>query len=127
VGDSFHYDVAGMRRVLEGPGGRTLFDISTRTTEPFVVTGSSRADLVIESGTLEVSHNLAGYKVSLAADHLAWSSTCNCAVSGKLTGTVAGGKFSGKSATVELKGCGHADVTIDGDTDSVTLDHCAGI
>lgn len=123
----FEYSVQGMKRVLEGPGGRTLFDVSTRTTAPFVVTGSSRADLKIESGTLEVSHNLAGYKVSLMAEDLAWSATCNCAVSGKLTGIVQGGKASGKSASVVITSCGHADITIDDDTDSVVLDRCAGI
>jgi hypothetical protein len=48
-------------------------------------------------------------------------------LSGKLAGTVEGGKLSGKSASVTIMSCGHADVTIDGDTDSVTLDRCAGI
>jgi hypothetical protein len=123
----FEYSVAGMERVLVGPGGRKLFDIGTRTTAPLVITGTSRADLVIASGTLEVKHNLAGYTVSLAADHLAWAPTCNCAVSGTLTGTVSGGRLSGKSAAVKLTSCGQADVTIDGDTESVTLDRCAGI
>ena len=122
----FDYVVAGMHRVLTGPGGRTLFDISTRTTTPLHVTGTSRADLVMVSGALEVSHNLAGYKVTLAPQSLAWANTCNCAVSGRLTGTVAGGgKLDGKSATVILTGCGQADVTVDGDTESVTLDRCA--
>jgi hypothetical protein len=121
----FEYAVAGMRRVLTTAAGRTLFDVSTRTTAPLVVTGSSRADLEIVSGTLEVSHNLAGYKVALTADHLAWASSCNCAVSGRLTGTVEGGKLSGKSAAVELTGCGQAEVTVNGESDSVTLDRCA--
>jgi hypothetical protein len=126
--DGFEYSVAGMERVLTGPGGRKLFDISTRTTAPLVVTGTSRADLKIISGSLEVSHNIANYKVTLSADNLAWSATCNCAASGRLTGTVAGGgKLSGKSASVTITSCGHADVTIDGDTESVTLDRCAGI
>jgi hypothetical protein len=120
----FEYSVAGMERVLTGPGGRTLFDVSTRTTAPIVVTGSSRADLVIVSGALEVTHHLAGYKVTLTPSNLAWTATCNCAVSGSLTGTVSGGKHDGKSATVTLTGCGDADVTIDGQTDSITLDRC---
>jgi hypothetical protein len=120
----FEYSVAGMERVLTGPGGRTLFDVSTRTTAPIVVTGSSRADLVIVSGALEVTHHLAGYKVTLAPSNLAWTATCNCAVSGSLTGTVSGGKHDGKSATVTLTGCGEADVTIDGQMDSITLDRC---
>src|SRR4051812_20935494 len=50
----FDYSVPGMRRVLTGPGGRTLFDISTRTTTPIQLSGSSRADLVMVSGALEV-------------------------------------------------------------------------
>jgi hypothetical protein len=122
----FDYTVPGMQRVLTGPGGRTLFDISTRTTSPIHLTGSSRADLVVVSGALEVSHNLAGYKVTLVPENLTWAASCNCAVAGKLTGTVAGGgKLDGKSASVTLTGCGQAEVDIDGETESVTLDRCA--
>jgi hypothetical protein len=123
----FDYAVGGMHRVLTGPGGRTLFDISTRTTAPIHITGSSRADLVIVSGALEVSHNLAGYKVVLAPQNLTWTAHCNCAVSGQLSGTIAGGKLDGKSASVLITGCGQAEVTFDGESDSVTLDRCAAI
>jgi hypothetical protein len=123
--DGFTFDVQGMERVLTSAANRKLFDVSTRTTSPLVITGSSRADLTIVSGTLEVTHNLAGYNVTLSADNLAWSSACNCAVSGTLTGTVDGGKLSGKSASVQITGCGQAQVTVDGDTESVTLDRCA--
>ncbi|MES1204426.1 MAG: hypothetical protein ABUS79_00690 [Pseudomonadota bacterium] len=123
----FDYSVGGMQRVLTGPGGKKLFDVSTRTTTPITVTGTSRADLVIASGALEITHNLAGYKVTLVPRNLAWSASCNCAVSGSLTGTVSGGSADGKSASVELTGCGQANVTIDGDTESVTLDRCAAI
>jgi hypothetical protein len=125
TGAGFDYVVQGMERVLVGPGGRKLFDISTRTIAPLSVTGSSRADLTIVSGALEVTHNIAGYKVTLAPEALAWSSACNCAVSGRLTGTVQGGRLSGKSASVQITGCGHAEVTVDGETESVTLDRCA--
>jgi hypothetical protein len=123
----FEYSVAGMERVLTGPGGHVLFDVSTQTTTPLEVTGSSRADLVIVSGALEVTHHLAGYAVTLTPNNLAWSASCNCAVSGTLTGTVSGGRADGKSASITLTGCGEADVTIDGQTDSVTLDRCVGI
>jgi hypothetical protein len=122
----FDYAVSGMRRVLTGPGGRTLFDVTTRTTSPIHLTGSSRADLVITAGALEVSHNLAGYKVTLVPENLTWTASCNCAVSGKLTGTVSGsGKLDGRSASVTLTGCGQAEVDIDGETETVTLDRCA--
>lgn len=123
----FDYSVPGMERVLTGPGGHTLFDISTKTTAPIHVTGTSRADLVIVSGALEVSHNLAGYKVTLSPQNLTWTASCNCAVSGTLTGTVSGGKHDGQSASVTLTGCGQAEVTIDGESDSVTMDRCSAI
>lgn len=123
----FDFTVGGIERVLKGPGGRTLFDISTRTTAPLSITGSSRADLTIVSGALEVTHHLAGYTVTLQPANLAWSATCNCAVSGSLTGTIEGGRLSGKSATVTVTSCGHADVTVDGETESVTLDRCASL
>src|SRR4029078_7580121 len=94
----YEYTVGGMQRVLRGPGGRTLFDVSTRTTAPIVVTGSSRTDLVIAWGGVEINHNVAGYTVNLTAQNLTWTPSCNCASSGTLTGTVAGGRFDGKSA-----------------------------
>jgi hypothetical protein len=112
--DGFEYSVGGMERILTGGGGRTLFDVGTRTTAPIVVTGSSRADLKIVSGGLEIDHKIAGYKVTLTA-------------AGTLTGTVSGGRRGGKSASVTITGCGEADVTIDGDTESVSLDRCSAI
>jgi hypothetical protein len=123
----FDYSVGGMERVLKGPGGRTLFDVATHTATPISITGSSRADLVIVSGALVVDHKLAGYSVTLTPSNLAWTASCNCAVSGSLTGAVSGGKHDGKSATVMLTGCGEADVTIDGQTESITLDRCAAL
>ena len=123
----FTFAVPGMERVLTLASGRTLFDIGTATSTPLTITGSSRADMVMVGGTLVVTHHLAGYSVSLTPDHLTWNPTCNCASSGSLTGTVSGGKDDGKSAAVTITGCGTADVTIDGDTESVTLDRCAAI
>jgi hypothetical protein len=122
--EGFEYSVGGMERVLTGPGGRTLFDVATRTTAPIVVTGSSRADLKIVSGSFEIDHKLAGYKVTLTPNNLAWTSNCNCASSGSLSGVVSGGKHDGKTASVVITGCGEADVTIDGDTESVSMDRC---
>jgi hypothetical protein len=123
--DGFTYSVGGMERILTGAGGRTLFDIATRTIDPIVVTGSSRSDLKIVSGSFEIDHKVAGYKVTLTANNLAWTTSCNCASSGTLSGTVSGGKHDGKTASVTITGCGEADVTIDGDTESVSMDRCA--
>ena len=68
-----------------------------------------------------------GARLAFLTD-LAWTPTCNCATSGSLTGTVSGGgKDDGKAATVTITGCGTAEVTIDGDSESVTRDRCAAI
>ena len=75
-------------------------------------------------GQPEIDHKVAGYKVTLTANNLAWTSNCNCASSGTLSGMVSGGKHDGKSASVTITGCGEADVTIDGDTESVSIDRC---
>jgi hypothetical protein len=123
----WEYSVGGMQRVLTGPGGRKLFDVTTHTTAPIVGSGASRANLVITSGSLQIDHNLAEYSVTLTASNLTWASTCNCAVSGTLTGTVSGGRRDGKSASVTITGCGQADVTLDGETESVDLDRCGSI
>jgi len=123
----FEYTVGGMERVLKGAAGRTLADVSTTTTEPIVITGRSRADLVVVSGALQVTHHLADYAVTLRPDNLAWSSHCTCAVSGSLSGTVSGGKHDGKSASMTLQGCGEAEVTIAGETSDITLDRCTAI
>ena len=125
--NGFDFAVPGMERLLLGPRGATLFDISTETTTPLSITGSSRSDFTIVSGSLLVTHHVAGYAVTLTPDNLTWSPSCNCAVSGKLTGKVNGGPEDGKSATVTITGCGTADVDIDGDSESVTLDRCAAI
>jgi hypothetical protein len=121
----FNFTVGGMERILTAPSGRKLFDVATHTTAPIVVTGTSRADLTIVSGSLQIDHKIANYTVTLTASNLAWTSNCNCASSGTLTGTVSGGRHDGKSASVTITACGAADVTIDGDTESISLDRCA--
>jgi hypothetical protein len=126
----FTFAVPGMERVLTLPSGRTLFDIATSTAVniPLTITGNSRSDMVITGGELIVEHKLANYSVTLVPSNLTWTPTCTCASSGSLTGTVSSsGPDDGKTATVTITGCGTADVTIDGDTESVTLDRCASI
>ena len=123
----FEYTVGGMERIVKGAAGRTLVDVTTTTTAPLEITGSSRADLVITSGSLQVTHRLAGYSVTLTPTNLAWSAHCTCAISGSLSGTVAGGKNDGKSASMRLLGCGEAEVTVAGETTDVTLDRCTAI
>lgn len=119
----YTYSVGGMRRVLQGSAGRTVVDISTRTTADINVTGNSRAERVMNGGTLELTHNLAGYTTTLSPSNVRWSASCTCPVSGTLSGTVAGTNAA-KNFSVEFTGCGTATVTVDGETEEVELDRC---
>jgi hypothetical protein len=116
------YNVLGMERVATSPSGTKLFDISTQTTSDIGVTGTSRANRVMNGGTLQVMHNLLKYTVNLTPNNVTWNGTCNCAVSGSWTGS-ASGSING-DFNVELTGCGTANVTAPGYTASVSFDRC---
>ncbi len=122
---SFNYTVLGMERIATEANGKKLFDISTQTTADIGVTGTSRSDRVMNGGTLEVTHHLAGYTVDLTPDNVTWTTGCNCASSGSWTGT-ASGSVSG-SFTVQITGCGTASVTSPSGTKQVSFDRCAAL
>jgi hypothetical protein len=122
--DGYTYEVLGMQRVAKRASNETLFDISTRTIEPLVVTGTTRRERTLVSGKLEISHNLAHYKTTLVPENVTWDGACNCPVSGKLSGTATGLKNGDKSAVVEFTGCGTGTVTIGSESQSVSFDRC---
>jgi hypothetical protein len=110
-----------MNRSAALPSGREIFDISTKTADgaPLVVTGTSRGNRKIVSGTLEIYHNLAQYKSSVAFDNLQYSPACNEPVSGTVTGTVTGSKSG--VFTMTFTDCGTATVSYrEGSKDPVT-------
>jgi hypothetical protein len=125
--DGFNYAVLGMERIMKNGAGKTLFDIATKTDEDFVVKGLTRRNRVIQSGKLEIEHKLAGYTLTLVPENVTWDGTCNCPVSGKLTGTITGGKNSGDTASVEFQGCGNGTVTVGGEAKTVSFDRCAAL
>jgi hypothetical protein len=120
------YRVLGMHRVMTTAAGRTFFDIETRTLADIGVTGSSRSTRVVSGGELEVRHNLAKYTTVLAPNELAWSATCNCPVSGTLSGTSTSDDGEAKTASIAITGCGRATVTIGDESRDLTFDRCSG-
>lgn len=119
---AFTWKVGGMNRVMTGSDGRKLVDVSTRTLADITVSGTGRSGRVVDGGKLEIKHNLAGYTTELIPENITWANTCNCPVSGKLTGTVSGA--TARSFSVEMTACGKATVTANGSTQSVELDRC---
>jgi hypothetical protein len=121
----FTYSVGGMKRVATGAGGATLFDVETKTLSDITITGATRATRNVNGGELEVKHLRRGYTIVLAPENLQWSGTCNCPVSGKLTGTVTDGGTG--TVTLEMTGCGTATLTTPNDSENITFERCGSI
>lgn len=109
----------GVRRVFSASGS-TLFDYTTTTTSAIAVTGTSRADRVMNGGSLQVVNNRTGVACTFAPNAVAWSSNCNCASSGEWTGSCS----DGKTGSVSITSCGRATITLDDDSDDLSFDRC---
>ncbi len=106
--------------------GRTLFDISARTTTPIALTGTlDRSGRTVSSGAIEVNHNRAQFTAVYAVaagQPLVWNSSCCHPVSGQLNATYTG-SLSG-SGSVTFNGCGSAQLSKDGTTRTLSLGYC---
>jgi len=117
-------EVLGMRRQLLSADGTVLADVSTRSIEPFAVTGSSFAALNASGGKFEVIHNKAEYVATWTSQDIVWSADCECPSSGSVSAELSGSKTG--TLKLEFGACGEATLTkSDGSTLAVDLDHCA--
>lgn len=119
AGSNFTFENDGVRRVFTA-GGVDLFDFTTRTTSAIAITGTSRADRVMNGGTLRVTNNNTSVTCDYSPSNVAWSSTCNCASSGSWTGSCS----DGKTSNLTITGCGTATFTIDDSSENLSFDRC---
>lgn len=122
---AWQIDILGKHKIGTR-NGRTLFDVSARTTTPVAVTGTlGRSGRTISSGAIEINHNRAQFTAvySVAAGQpLVWNSTCCHPVSGQLNATYSG-SISG-AGSVTFNGCGSAQLSKDGSTRTLSLGYC---
>lgn len=116
---SFSFSNDGIRRVFSA-SGVDLFDFTTLTTSNITVTGTSRSDRVMTGGTLRVTNNKTSVSCDYSPSNVAWSSTCNCAISGSWTGNCS----DGKSSELNITGCGTATFTINDSSENLEFDRC---
>lgn len=106
--------------------GRTLFDVSARTTTPIALTGTlDRSGRTVSSGAIEINHNRAQFTTvySVAAGQpLIWNSNCCHPVSGQLNATYTG-SLTG-SGSITFNGCGTAQLSKDGSNRTLSLGYC---
>ena len=122
----FTYSVGGMKRVLKNSDGETVADIETKTLSAISVSGANRATRVMTGGQLEIKNLTRGSTAVLTPNNLTWSSTCNCAVSGSLSGSTSGDE-SFDDFSITITGCGTATVSSGGKSEDVEFDRCTGV
>lgn len=109
----------GIRRVFS-LSGNSLFDYTTTTTSNINVTGTTRANRVMDGGSLRVTNNLTSTTCDYAPSNVTWSSSCNCASSGSWSGTCS----DGKNSSISITGCGSATIVIGEQSENLTFDRC---
>lgn len=116
----FAFSNDGIRRTFVS-GGTTLFDQTTTTSGDITITGTTRTNRVLNSGSLNVTNNLTSVVCNYIPSNVTWSSaSCNCPMSGSWAGTCS----DGKSATLDITGCGTATYSEGQSTESVVFDRC---
>lgn len=124
---NYSWQTIGVNRKIVTAGGSTIVDIDTYTTSNIGISGTSRANRVLNGGELAIQHNIAGYTTYLKPENVTWSrSTCTCPVSGKWTGRVEGENET-DDFILEITGCGTGKIIVEGESEDVTFDRCAGI
>ncbi len=116
---SFELSNDGVRRVFTASGVE-IFDFTTSTSSNITVTGTSRADRVMNGGILRVRNNKSTVTCDYTPNNVAWSSNCNCASSGVWTGTCS----DGDTSTLTITGCGKATFTMDDSSEDFEFDRC---
>lgn len=91
-----NFEIAGLhRQVIRRDGVSVRGDQSVQTESDLVVLGSrANGDLVIQSGTILVNHNILKVDSKAIYEDLAFSKDCDCPVSGKLTKQLSSENFA---------------------------------
>ncbi len=117
---TFTFTNDGIRRSFKNANNKTLFDFTTTTVDGINITGTSRANRVVDGGVLRVKNNKTDVTCDITPSNVTWESTCNCATSGSWSGTCS----DSDSITIDITGCGSATLTKGSTSISVEFDRC---
>ncbi|MEK6578052.1 MAG: hypothetical protein AABZ55_02390 [Bdellovibrionota bacterium] len=122
-------NTGGIRRVFT-TATSTLFDFTTTTSSAITITGTTRGSRSVSGGALVVTNNISTSTYSsctFSPSSVTWgSSSCNCPTSGTWSGSCT--KRSDSSlvgASLTFNGCGLATYSLNGETESFSLDRCS--
>ncbi len=121
-GTAVDINILGQHKILTRSNGTRLFDISTKTLSDLRLNQIARNGRVVQSGAIEVLHNLAQFTANHTITNLTYSSACCYPVSGSISTTLSG-SLSG-NGSVTFNGCGNFTATLNGQTKSYSLSNC---
>jgi hypothetical protein len=114
-------EVLGQHKILTR-NGRSIFDVSFKTSTPLLLNKLARNGRVISEGSLVIQHNRVHVTAEHSVNDLAFSSDCCYPVSGGITSTFSG-NLNG-SGSVSFHGCGNFTVTLNGQEKSYSMANC---
>jgi hypothetical protein len=116
-------EVLGQHKVLTWRGQQIL-NLNISTPQPLEITGSlNRSARVVNSGSFQVVHNLAGFTALYEPHNLAYTNACCHPVSGSLDVSYSGSITGG--GTITFNSCGSATLVRDnGAEQEIALNYC---
>lgn len=115
-------EILGKRKILTWRGHERM-NLSISTPQAIEITGTlERASRIVNSGQLQVIHNLAGFTASYEPHNLAYNNSCCHPISGSLDVTYTGSIVG--NGTVTFNGCGSATIVRAGQTRNLTINYC---
>lgn len=120
---SYSFTNDGIERKFTISNGSVALDFVTTTTSPITINGASRSVRVMSGGALQVLNKLSSVTCTYIPSGVAWSSTCNCAMTGSWSGSCS----DGTTSTLTLgPSCGAASFTLGATSGTVNFSGCYG-
>lgn len=115
-------EILGKKKILTWRN-REVMNLNISTPQAIEITGTlGRANRFVNSGQLQVVHNLAGFTALYEPVNLTYKNSCCHPIAGSLNVTYSG-SITG-SGSVTFNGCGSATIVRNGQSQDVTLNYC---
>ncbi len=115
-------EILGKKKILTWRN-REVMNLNISTPQPIDITGTlGRASRVVNSGQLQVVHNLAGFTALYEPVNLTYNNSCCHPIAGTLNVTYSGAIIG--TGSVTFNGCGSATIVRNGQSQDVRLNYC---
>lgn len=121
---TFSFNNTGIRRVYTAGSSSTttVADLTTATTAPISVSGTTRTGRVVNGGSLQVTDNITNEVCTVSPNNVTWTtSSCSCPTSGTWSGSCSTGNAI---SVVFTSTCGRVDVMYGAASKTAVVERC---